>query len=207
VAEGRRVIANIERVARLFLTKTAWAAVLAVLTGVLLTRYPIRPRHLTVVDALTIGIPGFVLSFQPSHDPARPGFIKRVVRFSIPAGIVTGAATMAAFEIGHRALDRPIAEAQAGAAMTLVALGLWVLFELSRPLDRTEAVLLGAMVVLAIGAFTVPFAADFFLLEIPSADFAAWIAGIAVVAATLVDLALRVFGTTPSQTSSSSAAA
>ncbi len=73
VAEGRRVIANIERVARLFVTKTAWAAVLAVLTAVCTMSYPILPRQLTVVDALTIGIPGFVLSFQPSHEPARTG--------------------------------------------------------------------------------------------------------------------------------------
>ena len=73
VAEGRRVIANIERVARLFVTKTAWAAVLAVLTAVCTISYPILPRQLTVVDALTIGIPGFVLSFQPSHEPARTG--------------------------------------------------------------------------------------------------------------------------------------
>ena len=86
VAEGRRVIANIERVARLFLTKTAWAAVLAVLTGILLTRYPLRPRHLTVVDALTIGIPGFVLSFQPSHDPVRPGSSGGCCASRSPAG-------------------------------------------------------------------------------------------------------------------------
>ena len=73
VAEGRRVIANIERVARLFVTKTVWAATFAVIIGVFTTSYPLVPRQLTVVDSLTIGIPGFVLSFQPSHEPARPG--------------------------------------------------------------------------------------------------------------------------------------
>ena len=139
VAEGRRVIANIERVARLFLTKTAWAAVLAVLTGVLLTRYPLRPRHLTVVDALTIGIPGFVLSFQPSHDPVRPGFVRRVLRFSIPCGVIMGVATMFVYEFAQGRLDQTIEEAQSGAALTLIALGLWVLFELARPLDRLRA--------------------------------------------------------------------
>ena len=108
VAEGRRVIANIERVARLFLTKTVWAAVLAVLTGILLTRYPLRPRHLTVVDALTIGIPGFVLSFQPSHDPVRAGFVRRVLRFSIPCGVVMGAATMFVYEFGHGRLGQSV---------------------------------------------------------------------------------------------------
>jgi magnesium-transporting ATPase (P-type) len=194
VAEGRRVIANIERVARLFLTKTAWAGVLAVLTGVLLTRYPLRPRHLTVVDALTIGIPGFVLSFQPSHDPVRPGFIRRVLRFSIPAGVISGVATMAVFEIGLGPLDLSLAEAQSGAALTLVVVGLWVLFELGRPLDIVRTVLIGVLAVMAVGAFTIPFIAEFFLLEVPPADFGGWIAAIVVIACAAISLTLRVVG-------------
>ncbi len=189
VAEGRRVIANIERVARLFLTKTVWAAVLAVLTGVLLTRYPLRPRHLTVVDALTIGIPGFVLSFQPSHDPVRPGFIRRVLRFSIPAGLISGLATMAVYQVGVRQLDLSIAHAQSGATLTLVAVGLWVLYELARPLDTVRAALVVGLVVMAIGAFTIPFVADFFLLEIPSGEYALWIAAIVATACVLIHLA------------------
>jgi cation-transporting ATPase E len=194
VAEGRRVIANIERVARLFLSKTVWAAVLAVLTGILLTRYPMRPRHLTVVDALTIGIPGFVLSFQPSHDPVRPGFVRRVLRFSIPCGLVMGAATMFIFEFGHGALDETIEHAQAGAALTLTALGLWVLYELARPLDQIRLILLVVLVAMGVGAYTIPFVADFFLLEIPQAEYAAWIAGVVVVGCALISLGLHLVG-------------
>jgi cation-transporting ATPase E len=194
VAEGRRVIANIERVARLFLTKTVWAAVLAVLTGILLTRYPLRPRHLTVVDALTIGIPGFVLSFQPSHDPVRPGFVRRVLRFSIPCGLVMGLATMFVYEFGHGALDETIEHAQAGAALTLTALGLWVLYELARPLDQIRVILLVVLVAMGVGAFTIPFVADFFLLEIPEAEYAAWIAGVVVVGCALISLGLHLVG-------------
>ena len=192
VAEGRRVIANIERVARLFLTKTVWAAVLAVLTGVLLSRYPLRPRHLTVVDALTIGIPGFVLSFQPSHDPVRTGFIRRVLRFSIPAGLISGLATMAVYQLGIRGLDLSIAHAQSGATLTLVAVGLWVLSELSRPLDVLRVALIVGLVVMAIGAFTIPFVADFFLLEIPPGEYALWIAAIVTAACALIHVALRI---------------
>jgi cation-transporting P-type ATPase E len=194
VAEGRRVIANIERVARLFLTKTAWAAVLAVLTGVLLTRYPLRPRHLTVVDALTIGIPGFVLSFQPSHDPVRPGFVRRVLRFSIPSGVIMGVATMFVYEFAQGRLGQSTEEAQSGAALTLVALGLWVLFELARPLDRIRLALLVVLVAMGIGAFTIGPIADFFLLEIPPADFAAWIGGVVAAACVLISLALHLVG-------------
>ena len=194
VAEGRRVIANIERVARLFLTKTAWAAALAVLTGILQTRYPLRPRHLTVVDALTIGIPGFVLSFQPSHDPARPGFIRRVLRFSIPAGLVSGVAAMSIYKVGEDVLVLSIEHAQSGAALTLTGVGLWLLCELARPLDRIRLVLIVALVAMAIAAFTIPFVADFFLLEVPPADFAAWIAGVVVAAGALSSLALHTVG-------------
>jgi cation-transporting ATPase E len=199
VAEGRRVIANIERVARLFLNKTAWAAVLAVMTGLLQMRYPIRPRQLTVVDALTIGIPGFVLSFQPSHEPVRPGFIRRVLRFSIPAGVIDGMATVAVYAIGVDALDLTVEQAQSGATLALVAVGLWVLYELSRPLDPIRALLIAGLVLMGIGAFAVPFIADFFILEIPPAEYMAWIAGIVVAAGALISLTLRVVGSSVAQ--------
>ena len=191
VAEGRRVIANIERVARLFITKTAWAAVLAILTGILLTQYPLRPRHLTVVDALTIGIPGFVLSFQPSHDPVRPGFIRRVLRFSLPAGVASGVATMAVYELGNGPFDVSIQQAQSGATLTLVVVGLWVLYELARPLDAIRLTLIVSLVAMAIAAFTIPFIADFFLLDVPPADYAVCIAGIVTATCVVISLSLR----------------
>ena len=136
VAEGWRVIANIERVARLFLTKTVWAAVLAVLTGVLLFAVPVaspsphrgrrvhhrHPRLRPVVPAQP----------RPGPDRVHPA----VPRFSIPAGLISGLATMAVYQLGIRGLDLSIAHAQSGATLTLVAVGLWVLSELSRPSMR-----------------------------------------------------------------------
>ena len=170
VAEGRRVIANIERVARLFVTKTVWAATLAVIIGIFTMSYPLIPRQLTVVDALTIGIPGFVLSFEPSHEPARPGFLRRVVRFCVPVGIVIGVVAMAVFGMLREAAigaDRPAA--QSGVTMVLTALGLVALHELMRPLDGRRTVLLVVLVAMGVGAFTMPLVADFFSLQIPSA--------------------------------------
>ena len=177
VAEGRRVIANIERVARLFVTKTVWAATFAVVIGVLTTSYPLVPRQLTVVDALTIGIPGFVLSFQPSHEPARAGFLRRVVRFSVPVGILIGVVSMSVFAVlRSAAIGADRAAAQSGTALVLTALGLVALHELMSPLDRLRAGLLGVLVAMAIGAFTIPFVADFFSLQVPAADEAVAIA-------------------------------
>ena len=182
VAEGRRVIANIERVARLFVTKTLWAATIALVIGAATMSYPILPRQLTVIDALTIGIPGFVLSFRPSHEPARPGFIRRVLRFSAPVGVITGAVTMMAFAVARSELvgaDRQ--GAQGVATIVLIGLGLVTLHELMQPLDRLDVALLAGLGVLGVGAFTIPFVSDFFLLDRPGVP-AGLVATTAVVA-------------------------
>ena len=132
--------------------------------------YPILPRQLSVVDALTIGIPGFVLSFQPSHEPARPGFIPRVLRFCVPVGVVIGLTTMTTFAVLRSTLvdaDRPAAQS----ALTLLfsVLGLVALYELMRPLDHVRAALLIGLVALLAAAFVIGPFADFFLLQLPSA--------------------------------------
>ena len=71
VAEGRRVVANMERVASLFLTKTVYATVLAVLIGFIGLPFPFLPRHMTLVGAFTIGIPAFILSFEDRERPRK----------------------------------------------------------------------------------------------------------------------------------------
>ncbi len=168
VAEGRRVIANIERVGHLFLTKTVWAATLAIVTGVLMASYPLLPRQLTVIDAITIGIPGVVLSFEPSHEPARPGFLRRLARFCIPVGIVSGGAAVAVFGVLNApAVGATHAAAQSGATLTLTALGLVVVGVLARPLDRRRLTLLIALGALAVAVFTIPPVADTFSLQVP----------------------------------------
>ncbi|MBM7827342.1 magnesium-transporting ATPase (P-type) [Microbacterium aurum] len=66
VAQGRQVIANIERVSMLFLTKTVYATTLAVVFGALLLEFPFLPRQLSITDGLTIGIPAFFLALMPN---------------------------------------------------------------------------------------------------------------------------------------------
>ena len=95
VAEGRRVIANIERVANLFVTKTVYAMLLAIAVGFARWPYPFLPRHLTIVSTLTIGIPAFFLALAPNTRRYVPGFVRRVLEFAIPCGFVAAAATFA----------------------------------------------------------------------------------------------------------------
>jgi cation-transporting ATPase E len=121
IAEGRRVIANIERLANLFLTKTVYAFLLAVAVGVAGFPFPFLPRQLTIVGSLSIGIPAFFLALAPNAQRARPGFTGRVLRFAIPAGVVAAVATFAAYAL---VLDSPYASfAEARTMATIVLLG------------------------------------------------------------------------------------
>src|SRR4029079_12959002 len=90
IGEGRRVIANVERVANLFLTKTVYATLLAVVVGITSVAYPLLPRHLAIGSVCGIGAPAFFLSLLPNPTPCKPGFVDRVLRFSIPCGLIAG---------------------------------------------------------------------------------------------------------------------
>ena len=88
VAEGRRVIANIERAANLFLVKNVYSLVLALIIIVTGVAYPLAPIELTLISVTTIGIPAFFLALGPNTRRYLPGFLGRVLRFSIPAGLI-----------------------------------------------------------------------------------------------------------------------
>ena len=113
VAEGRRVIANIERAANLFLVKNVYSLVLALIAGVTLAAYPLAPIQLTLISTVTIGIPGFVLALGPNKRRYVPGFLRRVLRFAIPTGIVTGGAAYLGYWL-TRVLDPRPASPVAG---------------------------------------------------------------------------------------------
>ena len=134
VAEGRRVTANIERVANLFITKTVWATLLAVAVGVTLLPYPFLPRHLTIIDTLAIGIPSFFLALAPNTRRYLPGFAGRVLRFAIPAGTIIAAATFAAYALA-RARGLPLVQQRTAATLVTLILSLCVLVLLGDPAD------------------------------------------------------------------------
>jgi cation-transporting ATPase E len=98
LGEGRRVLANMERVAHLFLSKTVYATILALAIGVVGLTYPFLPRHITLIGSLTIGVPAFFLALAPNAGLARPGFVPRVLALAIPAGIVGAIAALLAYQ-------------------------------------------------------------------------------------------------------------
>jgi cation-transporting P-type ATPase E len=123
VAEGRRVTANIERVANLFLTKTVWATVLAVAVGVTLLPYPFLPRHLTIIDTLAIGIPSYFLALVPNRRRYVPGFVGRVLHSAIPAGVIIAGSAFATYAVA-RTQGLPLVQQRTTAALVTLTLGL-----------------------------------------------------------------------------------
>jgi cation-transporting ATPase E len=201
LAEGRRVMANIERVANLFVTKSVYAALLAIGAGLLAKDYPLLPRHFTLIDALTIGIPGFFLALSPAAPRYRPGLMGRILRFAGVCGVAMTAAAAAAFEWALRVpgvtAAGGLAEARTVAVWTLVFTGLWVLFEVSRPLTPGRIALLAAMLAGAVLVVYMPVARSFFALPVAPAGTTLVVLGATAAAAAVMDVGLRLTGWRP----------
>lgn len=174
VAEGRRVVANMERVASLFLTKTVYATMLAILIGFVGLAFPFLPRHMTLVGALTIGIPAFVLSFEEQERPIKPGFLARVLSFSIPAGLISGFTIFGFYALTR--VDRigfTLEQSRTGATILMVILGLVILAELLTPLSRRNIVLIATMFAGLLLVLAIPPLRNLFELTVPS--FGEWV--------------------------------
>ncbi len=193
VGEGRRVIANIERVANLFVTKTVYALVLALAVGVASLPFPFVPRHLTLVGTVTIGAPAFFLALAPSRKRARTGFIGRVLRFAIPAGILSGAATFLGYGLAVSE-DVPVIEARTMATIVLAAVGLLVLAVAIRPLQTWHKWLIGAMAAILLVVLASPGWRTFFELDLPSAVLVFAAIGVVGLAAAVLAFGLQVSG-------------
>jgi cation-transporting P-type ATPase E len=166
VAEGRRVTANIERVANLFITKTVWATLLAIAVGIALWPYPFLPRHLTIIDTLTIGVPSFFLALAPNTRRYVPGFVDRVLRFAIPAGALAAIVGFSAFAVA-RLNDLPLVQQRTGATIVMLMMSLCVLVILAAPLTWRRTLLVALMIVGFVLLFPIPSVRDFYELKLP----------------------------------------
>jgi cation-transporting ATPase E len=194
VSEGRRVIANVERVANLFLTKTFYALFLALSVGVGSLPYPFIPRHFTIISSLTIGIPGFFLALAPNERRARHGFLSRVLRFAVPTGFVAGVATMTAYLVARRQGDLTIDQQRSVAVMTLFIVALWVLVILARPLNPWRLWMLLGVTGGFVIVLVVPALRDYFDLPVPSDAMTLAALGIGAAAAASLELGWRLSG-------------
>jgi cation-transporting ATPase E len=185
------VIANIERSANLFVTKTVYAVLIAVLVVILSWRYPFLPRHLTIVSTFTIGVPGFVLALEHTKRRYVPGFIQRVLRFCAPAGVVAGLAALAGYGLAREIEGLSVRESRTTATLVLVAIALWVLVMASRPFRLWKGLLVAAMIGSVASIFAVSALRDFYALELPPGRVVGEGALIAVTAILVMEIAWR----------------
>ena len=173
VAEGRRVIGNIERVANLFLTKTIYSVVLALLVVLWRLPFPYLPIHITLIAWFTIGIPAFVLSLPPNNERARPGFVPRVMEFVIPAGLVVGIATFTTYVLlrgGGAAGPQHETQIVTSTLITTILVASWVLAVVARPYTWWKFVLLAASLGMYVLIFSLDFTRSLFFLDISSPE-------------------------------------
>lgn len=167
LSEGRRVIGNVERLASLFFTKTVYAFLLAIAVGVAVFPFPFLPRQLTLISAFTIGIPSVFLALGPSFLPSRKPFLRRVLAFALPTGLVAAAATFTAYALAIGEPDIPLSEERTLATIVMAAVGLWVLARLASPLTNQRRALVIGMALGLATVLLIPPARAFFDLDFP----------------------------------------
>ena len=198
VHEGRQILRNIQRVARLFVSKALFTAFLLVTIALTSGVFPLLPRQFTLTSSLTIGIPAFFLALAPSSGPWRPeGFLRSVARFSLPAGLAAGTGILVAYLLARHAFDLSLEQARTVTAATVVSAGLAIVIALEDEPGKRRLAVAGLCALMALGFVLVaalPFSREFFELAPPTGGMvAAWALG-AATAIVLVWLSSRRWG-------------
>ncbi|OBJ45430.1 magnesium-transporting ATPase [Mycolicibacterium mucogenicum] len=201
VGEGRRVIGNIERVSNLFLTKTVYSVLLAVLVGLagLSARffgtepvlYPFQPIHVTIAAWFTIGIPAFILSLAPNNERAHHGFVRRVMTAALPSGLVVGAATFISYLLAYHGKYADAVEqnqASTAALITLLVSAVWVLAVVARPYQWWRIALVAASALAYVVIFSIPWAQQQFMLDPSNLALTSVAVGIGLVGAGAIEV-------------------
>lgn len=196
VAEGRRVIGNITRVATLFLVKTVYSVVIALLVVCSQVEYLFLPRHLTLLSTLTIGVPAFFLALAPNKERAKPHFVRRVMRYAIPGGVVAGVATFSTYLLArHHYEGAGAREAETSAAtLALFLIAMWVLAIIARPYTWWRLGLISAMGLGFLLVLTVPWLQDFFQLKLVGTTMPWAAVAIAATASLIIEVVFRWVG-------------
>jgi cation-transporting ATPase E len=172
LASGRRVIANVERVSNIFLAKTTYGILLALVSAVVLWPFPFLPRQLTLVSTLAIGIPSFFLALAPNKRIYTPGVLGRILRYSVPTGLIAGVTAIVAYAPLYGRV--PLHEARSVTTVALFCVSLWILCVLTRPLTGARWLLLAAVAAAFVLVCVIPFTASFFEMHVALDAALAW---------------------------------
>ncbi|MFP3465612.1 HAD-IC family P-type ATPase [Leifsonia sp. SIMBA_070] len=189
LASGRRVIANVERVSNIFLAKTTYGILLALVSAVLLWPFPFLPRQLTLVSSLAIGIPAFFLALAPNKRIYTPGVLGRILKYSVPTGLIAGVTAIVAYAPLYRSI--PLHEARSVTTVALFCVSLWILCVLTRPLTGIRWLLLAAVAAAFVLVCVIPFTSSFFEMHVRLDASLAWGVAVGAVGAAGIELFYR----------------
>jgi P-type E1-E2 ATPase len=171
VAEGRQILGNVSRVARIFVAKSSLAAFLIVTVGTTALAYPFLPRHLTIASTFGVGVPGFFLALAPGAGRWRPDrFLHDVAVFAVPGGIAVALGVLAGYLLALEGLGLRVEAARTAATSVLLVGMLQLVVEIERhPLRRRRMVQLLVLVMAAgyAAVLATPALRDFFALAVP----------------------------------------
>ena len=173
VARGRQVMANMERVASLFLVKTTYSAIISVGVVLFALNFPYLPRHMTYIGWFTIGTPAFLLALAPNTRRYIPGFLQRVIHTAVPAGLVTGVSVLASTFfvpkiMGWNNVAEHMTQLRTINVCVLFVLGILMLASIAQPLTSWRGWLVAFFAVAGVVGACIPFVAQFFELHLPT---------------------------------------
>ncbi len=171
---GRQIIRNTHRVAKLFITKSVYSALILLAFSLIPLAFPFLPRQLSITSSLTIGVPAFFLALATSEGPIRRnGFMRILGAFCVPAGAVIALAITAAYLLTRGPFGGSIDEGRTAAVLAATFLGLAVVVELERGVERRRVRpwvtwMVAAFALVLIGGVYLPPLRDFFAIGIPT---------------------------------------
>jgi cation-transporting P-type ATPase E len=193
VEQGRKILRNVQRVSKLFVTKSAFAAFLILSIGLSKTAYPLLPRQLTLAATLTIGIPGFFLALAPSSGRYESrGFLRELGQFALPAGTAAGLGVVSSYLFALNLLGLHLVAARTVAVTVLVLVGLFLILALEasgRKRSAAVSALCAGLLAAYAVALALPPVREFFALAAPGPGvILAALGGSAIAIASLVAL-------------------
>ncbi|MBQ9828469.1 MAG: HAD-IC family P-type ATPase [Lachnospiraceae bacterium] len=147
VKEGRSIISNIERVSALYLTKTIYSVILALIFIVLAKTYPFIPVQNSIVGAFAIGLPSFFLALEQTTDVTSGGFLKHVLRISVP-GALTMVTGIMIVQVISAILGFDSGVTTTYNLMVLAFTSLMVLWYVSSPMNKLRRIIVFACIIL-----------------------------------------------------------
>ena len=140
VAEGRRVVNNIERTASLFLVKNIFSLLLSIFSIVLLVNYPLEPSQISLISMFTIGIPAFFMSLEPNTDRIKGHFLSNVLFKALPGGLTDFLVVSCLYTF---CMEFNVNETDVSTSCTVILaiVGLMILFKIASPMNRFHWIL------------------------------------------------------------------